>query len=308
MSGRKTNKDTNKATDKDKGKNKGKGVKPGRNIRSVLLFWMLFFIVMLFIFIVSLPRIRQTLRSTHAVERLLKKPYDESADASPPVLPEASERSLPPPAAATQPPPAVTDQPPPIAVDPPSSDAEPPAVETPIVEPLAVDPPESGLPAAPPPESAAQTPSAPTVSPDETPAARERVIYFVRIDAEGRVLTSPVKRTLPASSAPLTDALNALLQGVTDEERAGGLTSLVPPDVLVQSARVEGGTALVSFNESFMFNGYGAEGYIGQLRQIVWTATEFATVNDVQILIEGRRIDFLGESIRIDRPISRASL
>jgi spore germination protein GerM len=57
-----------------------------------------------------------------------------------------------------------------------------------------------------------------------------------------------------------------------------------------------------------MFNGYGAEGYVAQLRQIVWTATEFPNIHDVQILIEGRRIEFLGESIRIGRPISRDSL
>ncbi|MDR2865644.1 MAG: GerMN domain-containing protein, partial [Spirochaetaceae bacterium] len=44
------------------------------------------------------------------------------------------------------------------------------------------------------------------------------------------------------------------------------------------------------------------------LRQIVWTATEFSSVHDVQILIEGRKIDFLGEAIRIDRPLSRNSL
>jgi spore germination protein GerM len=288
MSGRKANKDTNKST----GKNKGKGVKPGRKPRSVLLFWMLFFIVMLFIFIVNLKHIRETVRAVFSKASERTEP--------PPALPEPSELSEQPPAA-----------PPPSAVNPPSADVEPLTDSAAAQEADAGSasvPPESGAPTGTAPsESASQTPSTPDQS-AETPAARERLIYFVQIDAEGRVLISPVKRTLPVSASPLTDALNALLQGVTDTERAQGLTSLVPPDVLVQSARVSGGTALVSFNESFMFNGYGAEGYIGQLRQIVWTATEFTTVNDVQILIEGRRIDFLGEGIRIDRPISRASL
>ncbi|MDR3124205.1 MAG: GerMN domain-containing protein, partial [Treponema sp.] len=64
-------------------------------------------------------------------------------------------------------------------------------------------------------------------------------------------------------------------------------------------------TAYLSFSEDFQFNTYGVEGYIGQLRQIIWTATEFPNISDVQILIEGRRIDYLGERIAIGSPLGR---
>jgi len=106
----------------------------------------------------------------------------------------------------------------------------------------------------------------------------------------------------------MMDSLNALLAGPTADERRRGLLNLIPPNTIIISATVRGNTAYINFNENFMFNTYGIEGYAAQLRQIIWTATEFSNVNDVQILVEGRRIDYLGEGIWIGSPISRDSL
>jgi len=57
-----------------------------------------------------------------------------------------------------------------------------------------------------------------------------------------------------------------------------------------------------------MYNHYGIEGYAGQLKQVVYTATAFPTVQDVQILIEGSKRDYLGgEGVFIGKPLSRNS-
>ena len=57
-----------------------------------------------------------------------------------------------------------------------------------------------------------------------------------------------------------------------------------------------------------MYNRFGIEGYAGQLKQVVYTATTFPTVQDVQILIEGETRDYLGgEGVFIGRPLSRNS-
>ena len=50
------------------------------------------------------------------------------------------------------------------------------------------------------------------------------------------------------------------------------------------------------------------EGYAGQIRQIVFTITEFPNIKSVQILIEGRRLDYLGEGVWIGSPLGRESL
>jgi spore germination protein GerM len=156
------------------------------------------------------------------------------------------------------------------------------------------------------PSPATQTTSGNTQ--ERTPAKTIRTVYFVQIDNSGMILMNAVSRAAPVSVTPLSDALSLLLAGPDTEEGRRGINSLIPAGTKVLQARVQGATATINFNENFMFNDYGAEGYIAQLRQVVWTATEFPNVKDVQILIEGRKVDFLGENIRIGTPIGRSSL
>jgi spore germination protein GerM len=105
----------------------------------------------------------------------------------------------------------------------------------------------------------------------------------------------------------MIDALKALLRGPSAEETRRGIISLIPPGTRILTAQVRGSTAYINFSEEFQFTEYGAEGYAAQLQQIIWTATEFSTVQDVQILIEGRRVDYLGEGIWIGSPLSRSA-
>jgi spore germination protein GerM len=117
----------------------------------------------------------------------------------------------------------------------------------------------------------------------------------------------PVKviRKLRVSTSPLLDSLNALFAGATAEERRTGLESFIPQNSRILSVRIEGNTALISFNEEFQYNPLGREGGEAQLRQIVWTATEFPNIHNVQILINGKKVDFLGEHINVADPIGR---
>ena len=103
------------------------------------------------------------------------------------------------------------------------------------------------------------------------------------------------------------DVLSIMLAGPSSEEINRGILNLLPKNTRLLSATVRGNTAYISFNEDFLFNTFGVEGYVAQLRQVVWTVTEFPNVTDVQILVEGRRIDYLGEGIYIGSPISRQS-
>jgi germination protein M len=136
---------------------------------------------------------------------------------------------------------------------------------------------------------------------------RDRAIYFANVGSDGQILHSKVTRKIPVSDSPMQDALNTLLAGPTSEELSRGLVNLIPKNTRILSATVRGNTAYISFSEDFLFNTFGVEGYVAQLRQIVWTVTEFQNVKDVQILVEGRRMDYLGEGIWIGSPISRQS-
>ena len=117
-----------------------------------------------------------------------------------------------------------------------------------------------------------------------------------------------MNRRIPVSDSPMTDALQALITGPNNEEKSKGLISLIPSNTRILSATVRGDTAYISFSEDFQYNTYGVEGYAAQLKQIVFTATEFPNIKSVQILIEGRRLDYLGEGIWIGSPLSRDML
>jgi spore germination protein GerM len=112
-------------------------------------------------------------------------------------------------------------------------------------------------------------------------------------------------RRLRVSDSPLLDSLNALLAGPSADERNRGLISFIPPDTRIISALVRGNTAYLNFNEEFQYNTYGREGSAAQIRQIIWTATEFGNIHNVQFLIEGNRQDFLAEGVMIGSPIGR---
>lgn len=133
-------------------------------------------------------------------------------------------------------------------------------------------------------------------------------LYFVVVDSDGSIVRKVVKRKLPKTDSPLTNAINALLAGPTPEETNKNCMTLIPEGTKLLGASVKNGVATLNFNENFEFNTIGVEGYIGQLMQIVYTATEFSTVKSVQFLIEGQHKDYLGsEGQWIGSPLARSS-
>jgi spore germination protein GerM len=107
------------------------------------------------------------------------------------------------------------------------------------------------------------------------------------------------------SETPLKDCLDALLAGPTPDEKNRGFISLISPNTRILSVDIRQNTAHINLNEEFRYNPFGREGSAAQLKQIVWTATEFPTVHDVQIVIEGRIVDFLSEGVMVRNPIGR---
>ncbi len=134
-------------------------------------------------------------------------------------------------------------------------------------------------------------------------------LCFVIIDSDGAVMRKMVTRSVPKNDSPLTNALKLLLAGPDSSNKAEkNCTTLIPDRTKLLGAKVQNGIAYLNFNENFEFNSVGAEGYKGQLMQIVYTATAFSTVNSVQFMIEGKKTDYLGsEGMWIGSPLSRSS-
>jgi spore germination protein GerM len=242
--------------------------------KAIVVFWLVFIATIIGVFLYN----RETIKENYNLLKTRLSGSTEQENDIPPVVDEDVIVSVKPPAPVSgQPAPQEQEKPPaekPVAVKP---EQEKPAIQE------KQEPPKS-----------AQT--------------RDRNIYFTQIDKDGQILRSRVNRKIAVSDSPMVDAINVMLTGPSAEELKRGVISLIPQNTRLLSAVVRGSTAYISFSEDFQFNTFGVEGYAAQLRQVVWTVTEFPTVKDVQLLIEGRRVDYLGEGIWIGSPIDRQSL
>ncbi|MDR2362957.1 MAG: GerMN domain-containing protein [Spirochaetaceae bacterium] len=245
-----------------------------------MLFWLAFFILIICLFFINRNLIRTTIQNTHFLDRLLNRPQDAEDPISPGGT--ASEEVLP-----------ETD----------FEGEEAPPAERPLRSVPAEEKPGNVPPAIPvPPPPGEPASASPVVE------RRDRPVYFMQVDKDGTVMRMRVSRSLAVSDTPMTDAIRVLFEGPSPEEQRRGMVSFIPPGTKLLSVMVRGTTAYINVNQEFQFGTFGVEGYAAQLRQIVWTATEFSSIKDVQILIEGKRVDYLGESILIGSPISRDML
>ena len=246
-----------------------------RGAQIVVIFWLLFVIVIVIVFMLNAETIERNFNILKT--RLVSPSGAEENPLENGTLPEGGTSGQPPG-------PAV------VAVEPSSPNGTGSRIEP--------EKPGSG-----PAQTSTQTQPA-TQAPART---TERTVYFAQIGKDGQILQSKTARRIPVSDSPMVDALSVMFSGPTADELGRGVINFVPGNTRLISATVRGSTAYLNFSEDFLFNTYGVEGYVAQLRQIVWTVTEFSNVNDVQILVEGRRLDYLGEGIWIGSPISRQS-
>ena len=137
---------------------------------------------------------------------------------------------------------------------------------------------------------------------------RDSILYFIVVNENGSTQLIKSTRSIKYEDSPLTSTIISLLGGVSSSEINNNYISLIPENTKLNRLWITEGTAYIDFNEKFLFNSFGREGYIGQLKQIVYSATEFSTVKRVQILIDGKTSNYLGsEGIYIGKPLTRDS-
>ena len=170
--------------------------------------------------------------------------------------------------------------------------------------PVTDTPPDSTPTAAP---TAVEEPPVPEAPLPSTPNTYR--LYFLKLSPEGRMEPASFARELPAGSTPLAATLKALMLGPTLQDKALGALTLIPEGTKLLSVRLKDKTALISFSDEFRQNTSGLEGLAGQLKEVVWTATQFGSVDAVQILINGQTVDTLGDgALAIASPLTRSTV
>jgi hypothetical protein len=113
------------------------------------------------------------------------------------------------------------------------------------------------------------------------------------------------KRTAKPEPGVGRMALESLLAGPSEVERAAGVFTAVPEGTELLGLDIDDGIATVNLSSQYE-QGSGSHAEFLRLAQVVYTITQFETVQGVNFQIEGKPVEmFGGHGILLDRPMTR---
>lgn len=136
--------------------------------------------------------------------------------------------------------------------------------------------------------------------------SRKSQLYFSVIENDDSLKLISVPRNINYTNMPLTETLKALLTGPSSVEQNSKIITNIPNNTKLLSVSIKNNIAYVNFSKEFEFNSYGRDATVNQIKQVVYTVTEFANVHYVQFMINGQVKTYLGgEGVLISKPFSR---
>jgi spore germination protein GerM len=152
--------------------------------------------------------------------------------------------------------------------------------------------------------------TAPSGSPEPTPAPSAegttivRAYFYMGSGVDDGVV--PVLREVPKTKAVATAAMNGLLAGPDADSAERVLSSAIPAGTRLLGLTIKDGVATVDLSNEFESGG-GSASTIIRLGQVVFTLTQFPTVDSVLFQIEGRPVTVFGSAgIVLGGPVGRA--
>lgn len=137
----------------------------------------------------------------------------------------------------------------------------------------------------------------------ETEPPASKVTYQVWFGNDEGLFVS--YRTDTATPRVGTAALETLLEGPDSFEEDYGLRTAIPDGTQLLGLSIDDGIARVDLTSEFETGG-GSASMQTRLAQVVYTITQFPTVEGVVFSLDGEPIDVLGgEGIIIDHPLTR---
>jgi germination protein M len=113
-------------------------------------------------------------------------------------------------------------------------------------------------------------------------------------------------RVVPKSDAVGATAMKALLEGPTTQEKAAEIVSNIPDGTAFLGLEIKDGIATVDLSKEYASGG-GSLSMAMRLAEVVFTLTQFPTVEGVNFRLDGQAIDvFGGEGIILDHPVDRS--
>lgn len=121
------------------------------------------------------------------------------------------------------------------------------------------------------------------------------LVYFLKYD-EGEqrsYLTSVMREVSPVANSEerVSRALRELLNGPTEAEKDKGLITSMPEGASLLNVTILDGTAYLDFSKNIEEGG-GISLMIERLAQIVYTATQFSSIENIRLTIDGKEIEY----------------
>ena len=184
--------------------------------------------------------------------------------------------------------------------------SSPSAEPTPSVEPSGSPAGSSATPSATPAPARTATPTAkPTPAPSGTTIVRA---YFVLGSFTDNAGLAPVLREIPKTQAVATAAVKALLAGPNGDELGArpAFYTWIPDGTRLLGLSIKNSVATVNLSKEFESGG-GSDSIVGRLAQVVYTLTQFSTVDSVLFELDGVPVTvFGGEGVVLDHPVGRS--
>jgi len=182
----------------------------------------------------------------------------------------------------------------------------PPLEPTPEPSLGSIDPDVTPAPSVP---TATNEPSpSPGATPTPAPSGSSIVrAYFILDGPPGSKGLVPYLFTVPKTEAIATAAMNALLKG-SAAQRDGfqPISSAIPPGTKLLGLTIANGVATVDLSSEFAAGG-GSSSSQFRLAQVVYTLTQFPSVDTVLFKVDGTVVTVFGsEGIVLDGPVGRS--
>ena len=143
----------------------------------------------------------------------------------------------------------------------------------------------------------------PTPSPSSSPTPTRTMTYELWFNLDGYLFVT--HRTEPFTPAVGTRSLEALLDGPNETEAAAAVGSAINPGTRLLGLHIRDGVATVNLNEAFTAEETPAIA-VGSLSQIVYTLTQFDSIDGVVFEVAGTRLTNFG-GYELDDPQRRAN-
>ena len=127
-----------------------------------------------------------------------------------------------------------------------------------------------------------------------------RIYLLSPVGADEQIQLRSVPRNDAASPA---DLLDSLLRGPNEDETAAGLSTAIPDELDIRSARTVGTRLTIDINDAF--NELSDDGLRRALAQLVATASEIEQVQQIRLRVDGQNRSWpTGGGEAVDRPLS----